>query len=51
MTAEEEVRQVLRADGLSYNLIPKLTDKKTINGTEINLKEFTRKDRSLFQLF
>ena len=51
MTAEEEVRQVLRNDGLSYNLIPKLTDKKTINGTEINLKEFTRKDRSLFQLF
>ena len=51
MTAEEEVRQVLRNDGLSYNLIPKLTEFKTINGTQVNLKEFTRKDRSLFNLF
>jgi len=50
-TAEEEVRQVLRNDGLSYNLIPKLTEFKTINGTQVNLKEFTRKDRSLFNLF
>jgi hypothetical protein len=51
MTAEEEVRQVLRNDGLSYNLIPKLTEFKTINGAQVNLKEFTRKDRSLFNMF
>ena len=49
--AEEEVRQVLRNDGLSYNLIPKMTEFKTINGTQVNLKEFTREDRSLFNLF
>jgi hypothetical protein len=50
-TAEEEVRQVLRNDGLSYNLIPKMTEFKTINGTQVNLKEFARKDRSLFNMF
>jgi hypothetical protein len=51
MTAEEEVRKVLRNDGLSYNLIPKMTEFKTINGTQVNLKEFTSSGRSLFNLF
>lgn len=50
-TAEEEVRQVLRNDGLSYNLIPKMTEFKTINGTQVNLKEFTSLGRSLFNVF
>ena len=50
-TAEEEVRQVLRNDGLSYNLIPKMTEHKTIEGTPVNLKEFTHKDKTLFTLF
>ena len=51
MSADEEVRKVLRNDGLSYNLIPKMTEFKSINGTQVNLKEFAREGRSLFNLF
>jgi hypothetical protein len=50
MLAEEEVRRVLRNDSLSFNLIPKFTEHKTINGTPINLKKFTKDGRSLFNL-
>jgi hypothetical protein len=51
MVTEEEVHRILRNDGLSFNLIPKFTEHKTIKGTPINLKQFTNGERSLFNLF
>lgn len=51
MATEEEVNRILRNDGQSFNLIPKLTEDKTIKGTPINLKQFTNGERSLFNLF
>lgn len=51
MATEEEVNRILRNDGLSFNLIPKFTERKTIKGTPINLKQFTNGERSLFNLF
>jgi len=51
MATEEEVNRILRNDGLSFNLIPKFTEHKTIKGTPINLKQFTNGERSLFNLF
>ena len=51
MATEEEVNRILRNDGLSFNLIPKFTEHKTIKGTPLNLKQFTNGERSLFNLF
>ena len=49
--AEEEVNNVMRNDSITFNIISKLTHNRTINGVQINMKDFSSSGRSLFQLF